>query len=649
MPSQRWEVLGGADKGGILVRSGRELNSPEAAVRLSTRALIEQIDLRGERLRYKLLEGTGPSEGWVSISLKGKSLVARTNRALSATAESDEALGWLRPGAANGRKILFLTMPWKGHIVHLRRLAQWFDAGCRGGCHLHAAVFPESTGAMPAGVVCYTMRDDESSSAAFMAELEDAFRRLALEATDYNSGVGGFYTAIMQAVAKHTARGEDPLAAIFSFYFRVVQEVKPDIIVGDKFANQSSLMQGYCAAEGIPFIMVNSPGLPETWSGSPDGAKAATLPAEDVEVTARALGLSKELVEAFSSGGAMSPELLLLAPKPAEMTLLALLMSLGNPMAAPFMAAPIAKKLGMKPTQVGKLIRAIGTSESPLCLHPSSRALLGEDLAQRPDDLFTGPFLPLPGPVEAGGASVQGSAAGLEAALAAADSALLEWLFAGDEATPIVYMAFGSIVRPDGELVAKLVEALDNGPWRVLWALPQELHGLLPAGLGGERWRVESFVPQADVLKCDRVRCFVSHNGANSTVESLACGVPMVCMPFYMDQYDWAKVVCDRREAGIQVEKFGPPGELRQAVCQVLQETRYRQGALAASRIMRAQEGAVLARLGPAMTPPSEAVGSGVSVAAAAVLALLQGQDLALIFQIIENSTAEAIAKENSL
>lgn len=71
----KWTVVGGADKGGILVREGQDLKSKALDDRLSTGATIEEIELIGERLHYKLLEGTGPAEGWVGLSVSGKVLV----------------------------------------------------------------------------------------------------------------------------------------------------------------------------------------------------------------------------------------------------------------------------------------------------------------------------------------------------------------------------------------------------------------------------------------------------------------------------------------------------------------------------------------------------------------------------------------------
>ncbi|CAE8714802.1 unnamed protein product [Polarella glacialis] len=77
---QTWEVVGGGDNGGLVVRESRELTSPQEPERLSTGALVGQLKLAGERLHFERLTGTGPDRGWVSISLKGKALLVKSNR-----------------------------------------------------------------------------------------------------------------------------------------------------------------------------------------------------------------------------------------------------------------------------------------------------------------------------------------------------------------------------------------------------------------------------------------------------------------------------------------------------------------------------------------------------------------------------------------
>lgn len=73
---RRWEVVGGVDKGGILVREGQALGSSASAQRLSTGAEVEELEIIGDRLHYQLVSGTGPTDGWVSIKVSGKDLLA---------------------------------------------------------------------------------------------------------------------------------------------------------------------------------------------------------------------------------------------------------------------------------------------------------------------------------------------------------------------------------------------------------------------------------------------------------------------------------------------------------------------------------------------------------------------------------------------
>lgn len=72
-----WEVVGGSEKGGILVRQGPELTSKQLEERLSSGAELEELELRGERLHFRKLSGRGPPEGWISIKLKDKVLAVR--------------------------------------------------------------------------------------------------------------------------------------------------------------------------------------------------------------------------------------------------------------------------------------------------------------------------------------------------------------------------------------------------------------------------------------------------------------------------------------------------------------------------------------------------------------------------------------------
>lgn len=262
----------------------------------------------------------------------------------------------------------------------------------------------------------------------------------------------------------------------------------------------------------------------------------------------------------------------------------------------------------------------------------------------RERSLFTSPLLPLPVPLENG--ELQRDRETFKATLSTVDEDLLQWLFSDEEKGPVVYVAFGSIVRPNQDLLRKLAEALDGGDeWRVLWVLPEELQQHLPHYNPG-RWRVEKFVPQADVLKSNRVRCFLSHMGANSTTESLVCGVPMMCCPFYMDQYEWTKTVCEHLGAGLMVRKASPCEEIREALRRLLNEPLFSERARRISRVMRAQADAVLEKLGPQMLAPEGShLGAGASVSAALILSSLAKESPDFVFQAVADTTKSAEAE----
>mmetsp|Transcript_49481 Transcript_49481/g.105785 ORF Transcript_49481/g.105785 Transcript_49481/m.105785 type:complete len:191 (+) Transcript_49481:105-677(+) len=76
---QVWQVVGGGDKGGIIVREGKDTQSA-ALDRISTGAFVLQLEFEQERLHYEKLSGTGPQQGWVGIKLKDKDLCVPANK-----------------------------------------------------------------------------------------------------------------------------------------------------------------------------------------------------------------------------------------------------------------------------------------------------------------------------------------------------------------------------------------------------------------------------------------------------------------------------------------------------------------------------------------------------------------------------------------
>jgi len=75
-----WEVVGGARDGGVLVREGPSLQSPELKLRLAAGSVVREIAEKGDRLCYQLLQGTGPAAGWISVKVRGKEILASVSK-----------------------------------------------------------------------------------------------------------------------------------------------------------------------------------------------------------------------------------------------------------------------------------------------------------------------------------------------------------------------------------------------------------------------------------------------------------------------------------------------------------------------------------------------------------------------------------------
>eukprot|EP00415_Alexandrium_ostenfeldii_P002922 UN2922 len=121
----------------------------------------------------------------------------------------------------------------------------------------------------------------------------------------------------------------------------------------------------------------------------------------------------------------------------------------------------------------------------------------------------------------------------------------------------------------------------------------------------------------------------------NSTMEAMAAGVPMVCHPFFMDQFEWARTVRQRLRAGIEVHKFDSDAKaIRGAIQEVLDDPNYKFSAMAVARRLRAEYEAVKKRLGPTMSPKAN-MGPGATTIAAYILTLLKGQDASFLVNMV--------------
>nr|WP_243751962.1 nucleotide disphospho-sugar-binding domain-containing protein [Leucobacter weissii] len=148
------------------------------------------------------------------------------------------------------------------------------------------------------------------------------------------------------------------------------------------------------------------------------------------------------------------------------------------------------------------------------------------------------------------------------------DDEVAAWLEQSDE--PFVYVSFGSFLSVRGDVLARVAAALRERGLRAAIAhgssSPEEL-GPLP-----ENWLVRGFLPQLTLL--ERAAAAVTHGGNNSVTEALACGVPLVVLPFSTDQFAGAEAL-ERTGLGIALApNEASPADLAQAIGSALERGR---------------------------------------------------------------------------
>ncbi|CAA2998880.1 crocetin glucosyltransferase, chloroplastic-like [Olea europaea var. sylvestris] len=140
----------------------------------------------------------------------------------------------------------------------------------------------------------------------------------------------------------------------------------------------------------------------------------------------------------------------------------------------------------------------------------------------------------------------------------------LQWLNSKPKSS-VVYVSFGSLSKLPKVQMEEIAKGLLEGGRPFLWVIrvnenQEEENDDDKLSCLDELEKIGKIVPwcsQLEVLTHPSLGCFLTHCGWNSTLESLACGVPMVAFPQWTDQTTNAKLIQDVWRTGLRVS----PGE----------------------------------------------------------------------------------------
>lgn len=120
----------------------------------------------------------------------------------------------------------------------------------------------------------------------------------------------------------------------------------------------------------------------------------------------------------------------------------------------------------------------------------------------------------------------------------------------------VVYASVGSVVVLSAEEVTEMAHGLASTGRPFLWVVRQDSSALVPEGFLNAvagRGMVVPWSPQDRVLAHPSTACFLTHCGWNSTLETLAAGVPVVAFPQWGDQCTDAKYLVEEFKMGVRI------------------------------------------------------------------------------------------------
>lgn len=141
----------------------------------------------------------------------------------------------------------------------------------------------------------------------------------------------------------------------------------------------------------------------------------------------------------------------------------------------------------------------------------------------------------------------------------------------------VVYVNFGSITVMTPQQIVEFGWGLANSKHPFLWIMRAGLvsgeFDVLPPEFFEEtrgRGMVAGWSPQEQVMSHPSIGGFLTHCGWNSTVESISSGVPMICWPFFSDQFPNCWLSCTKWGVAMEIDGGVKRNEITRLVIELM-------------------------------------------------------------------------------
>ena len=155
------------------------------------------------------------------------------------------------------------------------------------------------------------------------------------------------------------------------------------------------------------------------------------------------------------------------------------------------------------------------------------------------------------------------------------------------EDNSVIYISMGSIANTSHDLVVALVNSTNSTTYAVVWSLNElHQHFVNDMKLASHKYFISSWTPQLTLLQHKSISMAILHGGSNGVHEALYYGVPLIVIPQFSDQFDWAAMV-EHSGVGLQIKCHQVSSQTIKKSIQTIESGEYHKKAQKMSQIMK--------------------------------------------------------------